>query len=548
MDQNERQSDNKLTIDRDAQINVVVNAPGDGEDSIDLGRVFHNMKVKRRVFAWVLVLCLTVGVCAPLLLYQFNKPLLTVASVVTLDYEIPMAQVSGRSVPLAQYREELRERGETLPDDLEIVWVPVTDLTAPDGSELNLSVISSSSILQQALGGMELSHPITLSALARNISVEQVLTEESRQAQELASKMVEDKNAEAYNQMQEVKMRYDRKFVVRLKNGFGEEDSEILTELTDAELRTLLDRILAAFNDYLVNNPDYADRKLPDNEAAEIRTDSLDLLESLDRLREASDNLYDYCDSQRTSVKEYRSSKDGRSLNDWMEVIQTAREVSIDYLYSYVYTNSIFRKPEQMLLSYENTKRDNDRSLKEVRDKIAADVKTKTENYEKPTVIVSMQESGTVMKTQKTPDSFNDLILRLAKNYDKTVTLEMKGDDLDSKIAALKKLSGTAASKEMLDEASEELKLAMATFEDIYSRVAAHMEEVLDSAFCTTYAEHTVPQGKLDNFLVANLKKMLIGAAVGAVLACGLWFLAALAPEFRRNRKEDEIRKEAARA
>ena len=58
LDQNERQSDNKLTIDRDAQISVVVNAPGDGEDSIDLGRVF----------AWVLVLCLAVGGFAPLLL------------------------------------------------------------------------------------------------------------------------------------------------------------------------------------------------------------------------------------------------------------------------------------------------------------------------------------------------------------------------------------------------------------------------------------------------------------------------------------------------
>ena len=84
MDQNERQ--NKVTIDKDAQINVVVNRSGEEETTIDLGRVFHNMKVKKRVFAWVLVLCLVIGVCAPLLLYQFNKPMLTVASAVTLKY------------------------------------------------------------------------------------------------------------------------------------------------------------------------------------------------------------------------------------------------------------------------------------------------------------------------------------------------------------------------------------------------------------------------------------------------------------------------------
>ena len=68
----------------------------------------------------------------------------------------------------------------------------------------------------------------------------------------------------------------------------------------------------------------------------------------------------------------------------------------------------------------------------------------------------------------------------------------------------------------------------------------------MDSAFYTTYAEHTVPQGRQQNFLAANLKKMIIGALAGAVVACGLWFLAAMAPELRKGRKEDGDGKEAA--
>lgn len=537
MDQKERQPE-KLTIDKDAQINVVVNAPNDGDDSIDLGRVFHNMKLKRRVFAWVLVLCLVVGVCAPLLLYQFNKPMLTVASAVTLDYEVAMVRTAGGGlIPLADYTGE---------EDPEIVWRPLTDLTAPDGSALDLSLITSSYVLQKALSGMELSQPVSLSALRSNISIEKVLTDESRQAQELASKMTDDKEKSAYEQIQAIEMKYDTRFVVRLKNGFGDEDDKVKLELKDDELHTLLDRILTAYNDYLVET--YANRKLPDNEAAEIKTDELDLLESLERLQAASDDLYDYCDGQRDSVKAYRSSRDGRSLEDWMEAIQTEREVSIDYLYSYVYTNSIVRNPQKMLTTYENKKRDNDRSLAEVLDKITLDVNTKTNDYKKPTVIVSMQESGTVMTTQKTPDSFNALVLRLANNYDKRVKLEIAGDDLDAKITALKKLSGSAASQEDVEKASAELEKTKASFEQIYDSVYAHMEEVMDSAFYNSYAEHTVPQGKLQNYLVANLKKMIIGAVAGAVVACGLWFLAALAPEFRRNRKEDETGKEAAEA
>ena len=72
------------------------------------------------------------------------------------------------------------------------------------------------------------------------------------------------------------------------------------------------------------------------------------------------------------------------------------------------------------------------------------------------------------------------------------------------------------------------------------------MAELIASPQYTTYVEHTVPQGKLDNFLAANLKKMIIFGAVGAALACGLWFLAGLIPEFRKGRKAQDTGKEAA--
>ena len=57
MDRDERQTDNRLSIDRDAQISVVVNSQNE-DDAIDLGRVFHNMRIRRRIYAWVLLLCL----------------------------------------------------------------------------------------------------------------------------------------------------------------------------------------------------------------------------------------------------------------------------------------------------------------------------------------------------------------------------------------------------------------------------------------------------------------------------------------------------------
>ena len=79
---------------------------------------------------------------------------------------------------------------------------------------------------------MSLSQPITVRNLRDNIKIERVLTEDSRRAQEIASKMLEDKSSSAYEQMQKVKMTYEPKFVVSLKNGFSilKEESGIRKE------------------------------------------------------------------------------------------------------------------------------------------------------------------------------------------------------------------------------------------------------------------------------------------------------------------------------
>lgn len=527
MDQNDRQ-EGRLTIDKDAQINVVVNASDSGEDTINLGNVFHNAKLKSRIFAWVLVLCMVVGLAAPLLLYQFNPPMLTASSVVMLKYDVAQEKtVNGRKV---------------------IAYSPAEDLTAPDGSgELDLNQITSAYVLQQALEGMELSQPVTLAMLRKNISIERVLTDESRRAQELASKMVADKNNGAYDQIQSVKMVYDNKFVVRLTNGFapvGAAENAKKLVLEDGEVKLLLDRILSAYNDYLVLT--YANVKLPDDELSVIDTENLDLLESLELLQTASDNLYDYCDQKSDTVKAYRSHKDGRSLDDWMKTIETGREISIDYLYSYVYNNSIVRNKDSMVTSYRYQLRNAQSQLDVVNDNIAT-VASILENYKNDEIFVSMQESDTAKSTRTTTDYYNELILQQAENYASAAKLETTIADLNDKITNLTADSSkTTAGEADLAAAEESLRQTIASCRAVYEGVKAHMEELITSPFYTTYAEHTEPQDKLQNFISANLKKMIIGAVAGAVIGCGLWFLAALAPEFKKGRKDEDEGKEAA--
>ena len=508
MDRDERRKDQVLSVDRDANINVVVNQPS-ADLEIDLKRVFHNFKLRTRAYAWLMIFCIVAGMAGSLVLQQFTEKPYKVSSVVTLKYELPNPA----------YRE-----GSNLPETL-----PVTNLTAPDQSgDLDLNQITGSYVLNNALNSMTLSQPVTLSSLRSNISIDRILTEDSRRQQEIAASMVEDKNNNAYNQVMDIKLTYDNRFVVTLTNGFGEENSNNKLFLKDSELRLLLDQVLAAYNDYLVIT--YADTRLPDDEISVIDIESLDILESLDLLRDATQNLYDYCDGQPNAVKSYRSWRTGRSLNDLMEDLRTAGEVNVDYLYSYAYTNSIVRDRQSMITNYQFQLRNAQFELDKVNENIAT-IQTILDNYKNDEIFVSMQESDTAKSTQTTTDYYNGKIIEQSDNYAKAEKLEVRITDLTDKLETLK--SGSYLGD--TDQVNEELANAVEICHNAYQQIDLQMQEIMTSPFYTTYMDHSVAQGKDESFIAKAGKKMIIGGVLGALVALALWFLSALLPEFRRE-------------
>ena len=79
-----------MSLDKDAQINVVVNNPDGDEDTIDLGRVFHNARLMARVYAWVVLLCFVAGLSGSLLLNFVLCAIFAGASAWLLDKKVDM--------------------------------------------------------------------------------------------------------------------------------------------------------------------------------------------------------------------------------------------------------------------------------------------------------------------------------------------------------------------------------------------------------------------------------------------------------------------------
>ena len=63
--------------------------------------------------------------------------------------------------------------------------------------------------------------------LRANIRIDRILTEDSRRQQEVASRMMDDKSAAAYAQVQNIDLTYINSFVVSLTNGFGLKSYEL---------------------------------------------------------------------------------------------------------------------------------------------------------------------------------------------------------------------------------------------------------------------------------------------------------------------------------
>ena len=507
----------QILPDNSGNINLILNRSDDGETTIDLSRVFHNMKVMKSLYAWILILCMVIGLCVPLVMYQVNKEPLTVYSVVTLCYDVI---------------------SETSTD-------PVEDLTAPDGEDLDLSQITSSYVLQDVLSNMELSQPITMSNLRSNISIRQILTEDSSRQQEILNAMLENNSSAAYDQMAGIQTNYTKTFIVSLTNGFGNEDSRTKLMLKDEELKQLLDQILDSYNDYLGKT--YLDKALPEDVVSVINVETMDIPECVDQLRTAMMTLYEYCDSKSDQVRNYRSSDTGYSLNDLMKNLQLIQEVDVEYLSAYVFYNGIANDRDSVIDNYKYNLMSAQTALEQINDSIAA-VESLLINYKNDEILVSLTESDDVQTATANTDYYNNLLLAQADYEKDAAAQEERIEEMKTRISALENSVNTVT-QDSIEEAQEELDRLLDSCQQYYERIKTQMEEVFSSSFYNYMIDHSNALGKEQSFLSQTSKKMITGIVAGAVIGLAIWFLGGLIPELSHEKRKksddpDEMDKE----
>jgi hypothetical protein len=273
--------------------------------------------------------------------------------------------------------------------------------------------------------------------------------------------------------------------------------------------------------------------KLPDNTLASIESTDLDYIERLDEAADLLNSLSKYCtDSSKGIYRSYRSKLDGMSFNDINACISLIKDIDVDYLSGYVFNNSITRDKQAMITKYNYKLKNLDRDFDVVLGNIK-NVEGLISEYKNKKIEVSL--AGQESKTSSTvTDYYNELVMNQAQNYADKASLGEKIANIRDKISGYTVTNTSTAQK---DYVQNELTYLVDVCNILYQVTEDHAKEILESDFYkNSYISYIGAQYLKDSFFSAsNIKKAVIGMAVGAFLAVVIWGMDGLIEEFKRD-------------
>ncbi|MCR4940503.1 MAG: hypothetical protein K5930_10430 [Treponemataceae bacterium] len=474
---------------------------------LDLVKVFYNMGRKKGIYLWVILLFMLIGIAVQMLIVENTKDEDTVSAMISFQYP-------GASSGLA-----------------------------PDGTSLNVKYLTSSYILQQALKMTKLSENITIGSLEKNISIERLLTESTRQSLEVIQKVTElSKDGKDYSQVLNLDYKYDGRYIITLTNGFGMEKNKVY--LSGNELTTLLNNIISTYDSYFFDT--YKNIELPDGNLDSINNTDLDYIERLDEAVSLFISLSRYCtDQKKGSYLYYRSKNTGLSFLDYNDFIILAKDIIIDYLYAYVFANNITKGDLTTVTKYKYNLQNTERTFNSVLTIIKNNEQLLRE-YKNDSIAVSKQEEGVDTISSSVTDYYNNLIMDQVSNYTRKA-------DLGEQIANLKyKIAGF----EEIDRNQEWISYTESAMEDItetcnvlFELIRHHATEIIESTtYKASYMHYIEAQDTGSSiFNAENIKKVLIGLAIGLFLAVIIWGMDGLIEEMKRSSPQKKEKSEEKR-
>ncbi len=465
----------------------------DQEQGISIMNVFSTLGKRFKIFGWLILSTFLVGLLVPTLMYQLKDKNEQAVSILSLDYA------------------EADEGKD------------------PNGNDLDITYLKSSYIVNNALNNVTLSKKLSTAQVQNNIQITGILTDKTKQQKEILDKLLQEKNSEYGRLIQQFTLKYRPQYVITIGNVFSSGSDKIVLPTND--LQHLLSAITESYNEYFVET--YQEKTLPNDYLSAVNEETLDYLETLDEISNSMNYLAKYCDEKTAILPNFRTT-DGVSFSELSKTINRLKSTDIDYIYSYISLNNVY-KDKLILKTYcEMQKRQAELDLAETTSNITT-LQNSIEHYKNGKVVVNT-DNGTPIEVPHTDAEYNRLVLELTQMNEHKSELQERIDMLADRIT---KLDGPEATADQKAKAQEYTSKALANAKAVYGLVNKSSQELFASNAYKNRYMHTITTTKTES-LKDNLKLFALGDAAGLAVGLIIWIGDAFIIEFRNVRKANE--------
>ena len=466
------------------------------EQGISIMNVFSTLGKRFHLYLWVMIIGLLAGLLVPTLIYTFKDKKDSAVAILGLDYENAEAGL------------------------------------APDGSELDISYIKSSYVIENALNSVTLSKKVTTAQVQSNLVITGILTDETKQTLDILDDLKEAKNNDYSKILQNLELKYRAQYIISISSTFKDGNKKF--KLPSEDLTKLLNAVTTSYSDYFIET--YQKQDLPGNYLEAINAEALDYLDVLDEISDALTDLENYCRNHIDTVPNFRST-DGVSFSDLASQISMFKNGQIDYIYSYVYLNNVSKNKDLQITRYQYQKRQAELSLQEINANIT-DLQNAINTYQFSITKVPAPDGTSWTEIEVKDDEYNSLVNRLTALNEQKSALVERIAIIDDRIA---KLSGPDATDEQKANAETYVTNALATSRELYNLVSKNAKELFASNAYQNKYMHTIVTSDTEKFS-DNLKLFLIGAGAGLGLGLIIWIADAFIIEFKEVKKVNDLK------
>lgn len=328
------------------KIYLQVENPEDNGQQIDIVNVVTDMKKKKRLYGYLLVFAVCIGVCLGLI-------------VAGVQYLVGNSSYA-RAVISFQY--------EGIEDGLD-----------PNGAAFDINKIKAPVVIEDALATLGITD-ISAEDIRKNIVIEGVIPEDAVERITVIKEMALE-DASNYEKILDVSYFPSQYIIYLYKDSF----------MSGTDTTAILNAVLESYRTYFMDT--YANTEVLTVTSNLIDYKEYDYAESIDMLESQIEIMIDYVAERKEQAADFRSANTGLSFGDIETSLRTVEEIDLANLIFYVENTTLSKDKVRMKEYYEYKIRKCNMKLSELQVQLTT-VQNTIDTYAKdPVVIVSSQES-----------------------------------------------------------------------------------------------------------------------------------------------------------